>query len=202
MAKEKVDVVPYNTVEQYREYMSGSPDDDKTQRHNPPPKDGMTLAELGQKSDGEILAIINEMGQCENKSDIRIMYSHGYSYSWNALTVVAEFKGFVVNTTPGQRKVQYSIQDNSAKIKTVITPTDRIEFYRGLRAYPFEKKLYLSKEASSMLKSIFIRESSGKPYENSIKSRILSAITEKAIAETYRKKKEGTLKIIAKEEEI
>ena len=201
MAKEKVDVVPYNTVEQYREYMSGFPDDDKTQRHNPPPKDGMTLAELGQKSDVEILAIINEMGQCENKSDIRVMYCHGYSFSWNAMTVVAEFKGFV-NDMPGQRKVHYSIPNNLAEEKRTDTPTERIEFYRGLEAYPFEKKLYLSKEASAMLKSIFIKESSGKPYENSIKSRILSAITEKAIAETYRKKKEGTLKIIAKEEEI
>ena len=201
MAKEKVDVVPYNTVEQYREYMSGSPDDDKTQRHNPPPVDGMTLAELGQKSDGEILAIINEMGQCENKSDIRVMYCHGYSFSWNSLTVVAEFKGYI-NEMSGQRKAHYSMPDSSAGKKKVNTSTDRIEFYRGLEAYPIEKKLYLSKEASSMLKSIFIRESSGKPYENSIKSRILSAITEKAIAETYQKKKAGTLKIIAKEEEI
>ena len=181
--------------------MSGSPDDDKTQRHNPPPDDGMTLAELGHKRDDEILRILNEMGQCENKSDIRVMYCHGYSFSWNDLTVIADFKGFI-NDTPGQRKVQYSMPDSSAGEKKVNTSTDRIEFYRGLEAYPIEKKLYLSKEASSMLKSIFIRESSGKPYENSIKSRILSAITEKAIAETYRKKKEGTLKIIAKEEEI
>ena len=201
MEKEKTDVVPYTTVEQYREYMSGSPDDDKTQRHNPPPKDGITLAELGRKRDNEILSIINEMGQCENKSDIRVMYCHGYSFSWNDLTVIADFKGFI-NDTPGQRKAHYSMPDNSAGEKKVNTSTDRIEFYRGLEAYPIEKKLYLSKEASSMLKSIFIRESSGKPYENSIKSRILSAITEKAIAETYRKKKEGTLKIIAKEEEI
>ena len=201
MQTKEVDVVPYKTVEQYREYMSGSPDDDKTQRHNPPPDDGMTLAELGQKRDDEILRILNEMGQCENKSDIRVMYCHGYSFSWNDLTVIADFKGFI-NDTPGQRKVQYSMPDSSAGEKKVNTSTDRIEFYRGLEAYPIEKKLYLSKEASSMLKSIFIRESSGKPYENSIKSRILSAITEKAIEETYRKKKEGTLKIIAKEEEI
>lgn len=201
MEKAKNDVVPYTTVEQYREYMSGSPDDDKTQRHNPPPKDGVTLSALGKKCDAEILAIINEMGQCENKSDIRVMYCHGYSFSWNDLTIIADFKGFI-NDTPGQRKVHYSMPDNSAGKKSVNTSTDRIEFYRSLEAYPFEKKLYLSKEASSMLKSIFIRESSGKPYENSIKSRILSAITEKAIEETYRKKKEGTLKIIAKEEEI
>ena len=201
MQKKEVDIVPYKTVEQYKEYMSGSPDDDKTQRHNPPPDDGMTLAKLGQKRDDEILRILNEMGQCENKSDIRVMYCHGYSFSWNDLTVVADFKGFI-NDTPGQRKAQYSMPDNSAVDKITDAPTDRIEFYRSLEAYPFEKKLYLSKEASSMLKSIFIRESSGKPYENSIKSRILSAITEKAIAETYQKKKAGTLKIIAKEEEI
>ncbi len=201
MEKAKNDVVPCTTVEQYRKYMSGSPDDDRTQRHNPPPRDGMTLAELGKKCDTEILAIINEMGQCENKSDIRVMYCHGYSFSWNSLTVVAEFKGYI-NDTCGQRKAHYSMPDNSAGEEKVNTSTGRIEFYRGLEAYPIEKKLYLSKEASSMLKSIFIRESSGRPYENSIKSRILSAITEKAIAETYRKKKEGTLKIIAKEEEI
>lgn len=129
------------------------------------------------------------------------MYCHGYSFSWNDLTVVADFKGFI-NDTPGQRKVQYSMPDNSAEEKKVNAPTDRIEFYRGIEAYPIEKKLYISKAASSMLKSIFIRESSGKPYENSIKSRILSAITERAIAEAYQKKKAGTLKIIAKEEEI
>ena len=177
MAKEKVDVVPYNTVEQYREYMSGFHDDDKTQRHNPPPEDGLTLSQLGAKRGDEILAIINEMGQCENKSDIRVMYCHRYSFSWNDLTVIADFKGFI-NDTPGQRKVQYSMPDSSAGEEKVKTSTDRIEFYQGLEAYPIEKKLYLSKEASSMLKSIFIRESSGKPYENSIKSRILSAITE------------------------
>ena len=201
MQKKEIDVVPYKTVEQYKEYMSGSPDDDKTQRHNPPPDDGMTLAELGQKRDDEILQILNEMGQCENKSDIRVMYCHGYSFSWNDLTVIADFKGFI-NDTPRQRKAHYSMPTNSAGENRINTPTDRIEFYRGIEAYPIEKKLYLSKEASSMLKSIFIRESSGKPYENSIKSRILSAITEKAIAETYQKKKAGTLKIIAKEEEI
>ena len=170
-------------------------------RYRLPPEDGITLAELGQKNDAEILRILNEMGQCENKSDIRIMYCHGYSFSWNDLTVVADFKGFI-NNTPGQRKAHYSMPDNSAGEETVNTSTDRIEFYRGLEAYPIEKKLYLSKEASSMLKSIFIRESSGKPYENSIKSRILSAITERAIAEAYQKKKAGTLKIIVKEEEI
>ena len=201
MQKKEVDVVPYKTVEQYREYMSGSPDDDKTQRHNPPPDDGMTLAELGQKRDDEILRILNEMGQCENKSDIRVMYCHGYSFGWNDLTVIADFKGFI-NDTPRQRKSKYLMPNNLAGENRINIPTDRIEFYRGVEAYPIEKKLYLSKEASSMLKSIFIRESSGKPYENSIKSRILSAITEKAIAETYQKKKAGTLKIIAKEEEI
>lgn len=201
MQKKEIDVVPYKTVEQYKEYMSGSPDDDKTQRHNPPPDDGMTLAELGQKRDDEILQILNEMGQCENKSDIRVMYCHGYSFSWNDLTVVADFKGFI-NDTPRQRKSKYLMPNNLAGENRINIPTDRIEFYRGVEAYPIEKKLYLSKEASSMLKSIFIRESSGKPYENSIKSRILSAITEKAIAETYQKKKAGTLKIIAKEEEI
>lgn len=70
MKKAKTDVVPYTTVEQYREYMNGSPDDDKTQRHNPPPEDGITLAELGQKNDAEILRILNEMGQCENKTEL------------------------------------------------------------------------------------------------------------------------------------
>lgn len=53
-----------------------------------------------------------------------------------------------------------------------------------------------------MLKTIFIRESTGKPYENSTKSRILSAIAEAAIIERYKQKKAGKLKIIAKEEEL
>lgn len=99
--------VPFKTVKEYREYMNGSPDDDRTLRHNPPPTDGMTLSEPGQKSDEEILAIINEMGECEKKSDIRVMYCSGYAFSWTDLTVVANFRGF--NKTSGKRKVQYSL---------------------------------------------------------------------------------------------
>ena len=99
----ETNTVPFKTVKEYQEYMNGTPDDDRTLRHNPPPTDGMTLSQLGQKSDEEILAIINEMGKCEKKSDIRVMYCSGYAFSWTELLTIANFRGFN-NKTPGQRK--------------------------------------------------------------------------------------------------
>ena len=197
----ETNVVPYKTVKEYQEYMNGTPDNDSTVRHNPPPVDGMTLAELGQKSDKEILAIINEVGGSPLKSDIRRQYCKGYQFSWTQLEVIAKFKGFI-KITPGQRKVQYALPDDLSNEHNDNGFKDKLEFSRRTDAYPTEKKLYLSKTSSDMLKTIFIRESTGKPYENSIKSRILSAIAETAITERYQQKKAGTLKIIAKEEEL
>lgn len=198
----ETNTVPFKTVKEYQEYMNGTPDDDRTLRHNPPPTDGMTLSELGQKSDEEILAIINEMGKCEKKSDIRVMYCSGYAFSWMDLTVVANFRGFNIKTPPGQRKVQYSLPNSSSDEETINNSKEQLALSRRPDAYSIEKKLYISKETAEMLKTIFIRESTGKPYENSTKSRILSAIAEAAIIERYKQKKAGKLKIIAKEEEL
>ena len=184
----ETNTVPFKTVKEYQEYMNGTPDDDRTLRHNPPPTDGMTLSELGQKSDEEILAIINEMGECEKKSDIRVMYCSGYAFSWTELLTIANFRGFN-NKTPGQRKVQYSLPDGTSSEEIINKSKEQLTFSRRPDAYSIEKKLYISKETAEMLKTIFIRESTGKPYENSTKSRILSAIAEAAITERYKQKK-------------
>lgn len=193
-------VVPYTTCEQYREYMAGTPDDNRNEKHNPVPTDAMTLAELGRKTDEELISIINEMGQRENKSDIRVMYSHGYGFTWTQLTVIAEFKGFICEN-PGQRKPKYSLSENEDD-NAEPSPEGIISFSRDEFAYPVEKKLYISKDTSRKLDKIYTKSSTGKPYTNSVKSRILSGIAEKAIDECYHLKKSGKLKFIVKEQEI
>lgn len=201
MEKQKVadiPIVPYTTCEQYREYMSGTPDDNSTIKHNPVPEDAMKLSDLGKKPKEEILQIVNEMGQCENKSDIRVMYAHGYGFTWTQLTTVAEFIGFK-NETPDKRKVVYSNPEPEIVLSEVEYSV--IELLRSPNAYPVEKKLYLSKSAENKLKKIVMKPS-GKPYNNSTKSRILSAIMEDAVNKCYELKKAGKLKLVIKEEEL
>lgn len=201
MEKQKVPdipIVPYTTCEQYREYMGGIPDDNSTIKHNPIPEDAMKLYDLGKMTKAEILEIVNEMGQCENKSDIRVMYSHGYGFTWTQLTTVAEFVGFK-NETPDKRKVVYSNPESDNKLSEAEYGV--IEVLRTPHAYTVEKKLYLSKSTANKLKKITTK-STGKAYSNSTKSRILSAIVEDAVNKCYELKNNGRLKIVIKEEEL
>ncbi len=99
--------VPYKTCAEYKEYMeSGKADDNSTLKHNPIPVDALSLSNLGQKDDGEILGIINTMSVVANKSDIRVMYAHGFGFNWTQLTVIAEFKGYQIDN-PGTNKPHY-----------------------------------------------------------------------------------------------
>ena len=125
-------IVPYTTVAGYAEYMDGDHDKDSSIKHNPPPTDGMTLADLGKLSKSEILEIVNEMGKCPNKSDIRVMYSHGYSFSWTELRTVADFLGFVLKN-PGTNTPQYSMDCNAepkdeyeSSLKVIKIPHGRV----------------------------------------------------------------------------
>ena len=54
------------TCEDYKNYMMVDPDDNASLKHNPVPKDAMSLKELGKKTDQEILKIVNKVGIMEN----------------------------------------------------------------------------------------------------------------------------------------
>ena len=122
--KDDIKPLPFKTVAEYQRYMRGedpehTPDNDTSVRRNPPPEDGMTLADLGKKSDAEILGIINKMGSVPKKSDIRIMYIHGYSFLWTELTTVAAFKNFKVDN-PGEQCPHYSLEGVTEQKPSVV----------------------------------------------------------------------------------
>ncbi|MDD7627533.1 MAG: hypothetical protein PUJ54_04800 [Lachnospiraceae bacterium] len=79
---------------EYAELMNGPHDDNRERGYNDVPVDALTLSDLRKKKIEEILGIVNQMGKVQNKSDIRVMYAHGYGFSWGDLLVVAAFLGF------------------------------------------------------------------------------------------------------------
>lgn len=92
---ENNEVRKFTRCEEYRIYLDGPHDDIKDLKHNPVPEDAMSLSELRQKSDGELLGIVNHIGNMNNKSDIRYMYAEGFGFTWEKLKSVAEFLGFI-----------------------------------------------------------------------------------------------------------
>lgn len=105
------------TYHTYDEILKKLNNGDKRKSHNPIPYDALCLNELRRLSTQEVLDFINNVGSIRNKSDIRVMFRHGYGFSWSQLRVVAEYYGFVCDSG-NRRKVHYVLpgeQDSSRK---------------------------------------------------------------------------------------
>ena len=184
-------VVPFKTCDEYKEYMAGTPDDNKNMKHNPPPKDGMTLAQLGTKSDSEILHIVNEMGATENKSDIRIMYAHGYAFTWDDLSTIAAFKDFKCSN-PGERRPKYyslSLNETEQNNKKASDDPDgfcRLFIEHGTREEKVIKKFTFSPETAAKFDELL-----GTELPLLERSKVIEAIFDKCISDMLEKKKAG-----------
>lgn len=146
----------FTTCEEYREYMKGNPDKNRDKCCNPVPEDAMTLAELGERSKEEILGIINQMGETDNKSDIRTMYAHGYGFSWGELVTIAAFLGFYKDSG-SSREVHYSAKgveemappkkENSSLLEEIFS------FQKSKRAF-VRKSIFVFQEDAELFKKI------------------------------------------------
>ena len=194
---EKTDMIPSSnwTVTDYQHYMEGEHDNDATEKHNPPPVDGLTLSGLGSMSTEEILAIANMVGSTDHKSDIRVMYAMGYSFSWSDLLVVAEFLGFDFRKEKVQKK---DFKPGSAKISesggfvVYFSPLRKRETVE--RTFTFEKAVLT--KFDELIKGSRIA------YSNQLRSRLVSALFEKVLDLCLIEKKLGKSPVKCIEEDL
>ncbi len=181
-------VVPFRTCEQYKQYMAGEPDDNPRPKHNPAPDDGMTLSQLGHKSEGEILGIINRASLIPKKSDIRNMYANGYSFTWTDLTVIAKFLGFKI-TNPGEQNPHY-IKDDVIEVSSSTNEQDGIIFIDHGKRKTVEKKIPLSESTVESLNELL-----GDRLCNAERSKVIDFIVAEAINRYLDAKKNGHFEV-------
>lgn len=191
-AKKKRTTPDYPTVScktcgDYNKYMKGTPDDNASIKHNPPPIDGITLRMLGDKSDGELLGIINKLSIVPRKSDVRIMYANGYACSWGELTVIAQFRGFNVDN-PGEQCPHYSKPGIEA-VESSDESAYTIYISHGKRETE-EKKFTLS--VTTVAK---VDELVGDKLSKMEKSKVVDAIFSTALDEWLSYKKSGIFSV-------
>ncbi len=176
--------VSIHTCDEYRKYMAGTPDDNPHAKHNPAPDDGMTLSDLGQKPEGEILGIINRASLIPKKSDIRNMYANGYSFTWTDLTVIAKFLGFKI-TNPGEQNPHY-IKDDVIEVSSSTNEQDGIIYINHGRRDTEIKKYSLSKNTIAKEKKLL-----GDALGNSERSKVIDVIYSSALDQRLADKESG-----------
>ena len=175
--------VPFKTCEEYRKYMAGTPDDNPRPKHNPAPTDGLTLSQLGQKTDGEILGIINQASCIPKKSDIRNMYANGYAFTWGELTIVARFLGFKISN-PGDQNPHY-YKDDVVEISVRNEQEGIIYIDHGKRD-TIVRKYSLSESTVEKEKRLL-----GNKLSNSEKSKVIDVIYSTALDQRLEDQKAG-----------
>ena len=193
--------VKCETCEDYKNYMMVDPDDNASLKHNPVPKDAMSLKELGTKTNQEILKIVNKVGIMENKSDRREMYACGYGFTWGELKTIAEFKGFKL-VEANTRKPQYELgatnDEASGSEEDIIYNNGTFKLEQGHRQGTEVKKFTLSKNTCEMIDVLF------GSISNQIKSRVLDIMLNQLLKSYIKLKKENKFSVvlIAKEKRV
>lgn len=143
----KKTVLNFETCKEYADYLKSGNSEIAGSEKNVP-KDAMTLSDLGRKTDIEIIQILNQMAVVPNKSDIRVMYAHGYGFSWTKLQIIAEFKGYT-NTNEGSicpHFIKEGLNDYSPE-----TDTRTIYIDHGVRENSKLRKFTFTKETNDLI---------------------------------------------------
>ena len=191
----KIEVVSYTTCEEYKKYLeSGKADDDASLKHNPVPKDAMSLSEFGMMSDEKIISCINEMAKNQHKSDLRVMYSNGYGFKWTDMQTIAKSRGYI-NTNPGTRQPHY-VLDHERLIESPVSRSfEPIHIQHGRRDVEMVTRKYtFTKELVDLMDDFF--NSGNKALGNIEKSKILEQILFDRFQELINAKEQGEVTVI------
>ena len=184
--------VPYKTCDEYKQNMdSGKYDDNQSQKHNPCPTDAMPLKEFGLLSDEEIVKRINFMANQPHKSDIRVMYSNGYGFTWTTMQTIAAFKGFI-DRNPGSNTPYYELDEKRLKIAS-ISDFEPICIKHGARE-KCERKYSFPPKVADKLDEFFA--SSSKKLGNNEKSKIVEQMVLREIEILQKARDEGKQVVI------
>ena len=190
--EKKIPQRDFKTVAEYKEFMTMPQNDDKTQKNNPAPKDGRSIAELAKLSEDRLLGLINKVAKTPNKSDRRVLFAMGLGFTWAELKVIAKFKGFQcrnessntpIYTLPKDRNI-VSIQDNI---------DSRILIEHGHRDKTAVKKLTLSADTVDKINYLI-----GDSTSNQVTSKIIDVILSQALDRYIQYKEEGSFEVCYK----
>jgi len=151
------------------------------------PEDGMTLSQLGLKSDEELLSIANNMGKVNHKSDIRVMYASGYCFSWTNLTTIMEFKDFI-DTTHGSNTPHF-VKKGASESSTYqihnVNQSGIIIIQDGRMKNVSEIRNKIDDDVNQILKGFL------NGYKDTDKPKILSKIIERGLGDLPERKTNG-----------
>ncbi len=181
-------ILDLKTCDEYRKYLESG---NKSMRASGkyPPKDALSLHDLGLKPIGEIRDLTNKMSVTPNKSDLLVMYANGFSFSWAEMQTAAEVLG-LKKDADNTNSPKFYIPDNYEVLQALLFNHKKtIYIEHGKRPSTVERKITLSKGTNDILNSLF------GSLPNLVQSKILDVLVREILEEVENLNEKGLLDV-------